>query len=37
MSMISRGLTSNGEARIFVLNSKDIVEEAINIHKCAPT
>lgn len=37
MSMISRGLTSNGEARIFVLNSKEIVEEAINIHKCAPT
>ena len=37
MSVISRGLTANGEARIFVLNSTDIVEEAIKIHGCEPT
>ena len=37
MSIISRGLSENGEARIFVLNSTDIVEEAIKIHGCAPT
>ena len=37
MSVISRGLTANGEARIFVLNSTDIVGEAIKIHGCKPT
>ncbi len=37
MSIISRGLTANGDARIFVLNSTDIVEKAMTIHSTEPT
>ena len=37
MSYITRGITSNGEARIFIINSTDIVNEAMKIHRCAPT
>lgn len=35
MGKIIRGISKN--ARFFVVNSTDIVQEALNIHKCSPT
>lgn len=35
MGVIIRGTSKN--ARFFVVNSTDIVQEALNIHKCSPT
>lgn len=37
MSKILRGLTCDGSAQILVINSADMVDEAVRIHSCAPT
>ena len=35
MSRIIRGVSKN--ARFFLVDTTDIVQEALNIHKCSPT
>ncbi len=37
MSKILRGLTCDGSAQILIINSADMVDEAVRIHSCAPT
>lgn len=37
MSNILRGLTRDGSAQILIINSTDMVDEAVRIHNCAPT
>ena len=36
MSYILRAMAGNGSVRVFVADSKDIVEEAFEIHKTSP-
>lgn len=37
MAKILRGLTCDGSAQILVINSTDMVADAVKIHSCAPT
>ena len=37
MSRIIRGVTKDGSARFFVIESKDIVEEGRKLHHTCPT
>ncbi|MBQ9069803.1 MAG: Hsp33 family molecular chaperone HslO [Clostridia bacterium] len=36
-SLITRGMTRDGSARVLVINSKEMVNEMIKVHKTAPT
>lgn len=36
-SIITRGMTRDGSARVLVINSKEMVNEMIRVHKTAPT
>ena len=36
-SQITRGMTRDGSARVLVINSKEMVNEMIRVHKTAPT
>lgn len=37
MAKILRGLTTDGSAQILVINSTDMVSEAVRLHSCEPT
>ena len=36
-STILRGMTRDGSARVLVINSRDMINEMLKVHRCAPT